>query len=212
MGASSSGSGGGPDRSNIGNQVPPSLRGSSVEKKVKEKATKSLSNFESRNLSIYKSKKYPNPTLKGVSKILEPGYKRDLNFFTQKVLTSKRAKKNIGYTQAEFANLTPVEQDRVAKEFRTKRNQGLTDAYGNPAMNQRDDSNQAPIIKEKNVGGRVIKLPVEPSDPNDPELLKSEEEEYDPRKTKRRGRRRTILTPSGVAGDLVLGKPTLLGA
>jgi len=41
----------------------------------------------------------------------------------------------------------------------------------------------------------------------------NEEEEYDVRKTKRRGRRMTILTPTGgVRGDFVLGKPTLLGS
>ena len=41
----------------------------------------------------------------------------------------------------------------------------------------------------------------------------TESEEYDVRKTKRRGRRQTILTSqSGARGNLVLGKPSLLGA
>jgi hypothetical protein len=41
----------------------------------------------------------------------------------------------------------------------------------------------------------------------------NEEEEYDARRTKRRGRRMTIFTPTGgVGGNLVLGKPTLLGS
>ena len=41
----------------------------------------------------------------------------------------------------------------------------------------------------------------------------TESEEYDARKTKRRGRRNTILTSQrGARGNLVLGKPTLLGA
>ena len=38
------------------------------------------------------------------------------------------------------------------------------------------------------------------------------EDEYDVRRTKRRGRRMTILTSqTGAGGNLVLGKPTLLG-
>ena len=41
----------------------------------------------------------------------------------------------------------------------------------------------------------------------------NKEEEYDARRTKRRGRRMTIFTPTGgVGGNLVLGKPTLLGS
>ncbi len=48
------------------------------------------------------------------------------------------------------------------------------------------------------------------------ETKKSEDKEdkkYDARRTKRRGRRVTILTsPTGTGEGLVLGKPTLLGA
>ena len=97
----------------------------------KKKTNKSLDDFESRNLSIYKSKRDVTPVLRGVRRLLEPGYKKDLDFFTNKVLGSDKAKKNIGYTKEEFAALSPVKQDEVAKNFRTRRNAGLTDAYGN---------------------------------------------------------------------------------
>ena len=42
---------------------------------------------------------------------------------------------------------------------------------------------------------------------------KMKSEEYDSRKTKRKGRRNTILTSQrGASGNFILGKPTLLGA
>ena len=58
------------------------------------------------------------------------------------------------------------------------------------------------------VGGRTILTET----PTEAEVSESDSE-YDERKTKRRGRRRTILTSQrGASGNLVLGKPTLLGA
>jgi hypothetical protein len=111
----------------------PNLRQGTVQFEVnKKKINKSLDDFESRNLRFYDTKKYPNIAIKGASKLLRGGYKYDLDFFTNEVLGSKRAKKNIGYTKEEFAALSPKKQDEVAKNFRDRRNAGLTDAYGNP--------------------------------------------------------------------------------
>ena len=65
-----------------------------------------------------------------------------------------------------------------------------------------------PVIVKKNIGGTEVQT-------TEAKLAeeKEEAEEYDVRKTKRRGRRQTILTSqSGARGNLVLGKPTLLGA
>jgi|9_EtaG_2_1085328.scaffolds.fasta_scaffold53204_2 hypothetical protein len=61
---------------------------------------------------------------------------------------------------------------------------------------------QEPKTVIKNIGGTEIQTTED--------KLK---EDYDTRKTKRKGRRQTILTSQkGATGNLVLGKPTLLGA
>ena len=63
------------------------------------------------------------------------------------------------------------------------------------------------FVVEKNIGGSTILTETKT------EAEKTTDEEYDTRKTKRRGRRRTILTSqTGAGGNLVLGKPSLLGA
>ena len=68
-----------------------------------------------------------------------------------------------------------------------------------------------PIIVKKNIGGTEVQT----TDVKLAEEKKKKEEaedEYDVRRTKRRGRRMTILTSqTGAGGNLVLGKPTLLG-
>ena len=84
---------------------------------------------------------------------------------------------------------------------------GYSDEPGN--VGGRGDDNQ-PVIVKKNIGGTTVqtteaKLAEEKAD--------SKESSYDVRKTKRKGRRLTILTSSsGASGNLILGKPTLLGA
>ena len=121
------------NNNNNDKQSNPNLRQGTVQFEVnKKKTNKSLDDFESRNLRFYDTKKYPNIAIKGASKLLRGGYEKDLDFFTNKVLGSDKAKKNIGYTKEEFAALSPKKQDEVAKNFRTRRNAGLTDAYGNP--------------------------------------------------------------------------------
>jgi len=90
---------------------------------------------------------------------------------------------------------------------------GKTDAYGNPTPNQgggNNNNNQPvkPVIVKKNIGGTEVQT-------TEAKLAeeKAADDEYDMRKTKRRGRRQTILTSqTGARGNLVLGKPSLLGA
>tara|TARA_S200000501_G_scaffold93673_1_gene87007 strand:- start:4323 stop:4976 length:654 start_codon:yes stop_codon:yes gene_type:complete len=52
-------------------------------------------------------------------------------YFSDKVLNSNKAKKNIGYTKAEFRNLSLDEQNKVYSEYMSNRMSGATDAYGN---------------------------------------------------------------------------------
>ena len=114
------------------------------------------------------------------------------------------------------------------KKAKKKSKQNVLDYEGQAAgktpmrnpINQRDresdnlSSNKPPepIIIKKNIGGTEVQT----TDVKLAEQKKKTEEaedEYDARRTKRRGRRMTILTPTGgVGGNLVLGKPTLLGS
>ena len=53
-------------------------------------------------------------------------------YFDEKVLTGKRTKQNIGYTQEEFRNLSLTKQNEVYGNYMENRLSGKTDAYGNP--------------------------------------------------------------------------------
>jgi len=69
-----------------------------------------------------------------------------------------------------------------------------------------------PVIIKKNIGGTEVQT-TDVKLAEDKKKTEEAEDEYDVRRTKRRGRRMTILTPTGgVRGDFVLGKPTLLGS
>ena len=101
--------------------------------------------------------------------------------------------------------------DEGYKEYIRDRSAGKIDAAGNINTNFGRDNggNQStqPIIVERNIGGSTVQT-------TEAKLAeeKAESEEYDARKTKRRGRRRTILTSqTGATGNLQLGKRSLLG-
>ena len=173
------------------------------------------------------------PVLSVASPFFEKGSIKTRTYFLDDVLTSTKAKKNIGYTQEEFKNLSTTKQEEVYKGYLDKRMSGQTDAFGNisPGYSKvktvhtdkygnksfkesivRTDGKDDPKIREnvvtkKNVGGTTI-LTTEGKVAEE----KAEAEEYDAIKTKKRGRRRTILTSqTGASGNLVLGKPSLLG-
>ena len=104
--------------------------------------------------------------------------------------------------------------DEGYKEYIRDRSAGKIDAAGNinPNFGRDNGGNQStqstqPIIVEKNIGGSTVQT-------TEAKLAeeKAQSEEYDARKTKRRGRRRTILTSqTGATGNLQLGKKSLLG-
>lgn len=66
-----------------------------------------------------------------LNKPLQKGAVYTGKFFTEKVLTSKYAKKNIGYTKQEFDKLSVEKQNEVYSGYMSKRMSGETDAYGN---------------------------------------------------------------------------------
>ena len=174
------------------------------------------------------------PVLSVASPFFEKGSIKTRTYFLDDVLTSKKAKKNIGYTQDEFKKLSSTKQEEVYKSYLDNRMSGATDAFGNVSAgysrekvvhtnkdgtkefkevilksgNGSNTQERANVVTEKNVGGTTI-LTTEGKVAEE----KAEAEEYDARKTKKRGRRRTILTSqTGATGNLVLGKPSLLGA
>ena len=75
------------------------------------------------------------PSVQAVTKIFEKplikGAQSTGNFFTTKVLTSTKAKKNIGYTKEEFDKLSVEKQNEVYSGYMESRMAGKTDAYGN---------------------------------------------------------------------------------
>lgn len=73
----------------------------------------------------------PFLTFKPLEGALEKGSVKTRTMFTNKVLTSKNAKKNIGYTSAEFQNLSIDKQNEVYAGYMEGRLSGKTDAYGN---------------------------------------------------------------------------------
>ena len=148
--------------------------------------------------------------VKGLSPALQENSRRTRSFFRDKVLTDPRGKKNFGYTKDEFEKLSMAKQNKIYSNYITTRRDNKTDGYGT-VFREGNDNNDQPKLKigkpvqpnEDDVAERI--LPVE-DDKDD------KDDSYDIRKTKRRGRRRTILTSqTGVGGNLVLGKPTLLG-
>jgi hypothetical protein len=66
-----------------------------------------------------------------LNKPLQKGAQYTGNFFTTKVLTSSKAKKNIGYTKEEFDKLSVEKQNEVYSGYMENRMAGKTDAYGN---------------------------------------------------------------------------------
>jgi len=108
-------------------------------KTVKQYGTKKdaeqtrLENFQQGTINRTKEAVAKAPVLaaKILSPIAEYGAGVNSKFFTDKVLTSSKAKKNIGYTQSEFAALTADQQNKVFSKYMSERQTGVRDAYGN---------------------------------------------------------------------------------
>ena len=131
------------------------------------------------------------------SGITNSKFVRDNNYKRRVAFAKKTGKfKNTDLTSREFV---------LSKGFRTQ-----LDALGY-AKSLRGPEGQPdkdpPRVETRNVGGTNIQVEV----PTEAEVSQSESTstEYDPRKTKRRGRRMTILSKN--LGNFTLSKPTLLG-
>lgn len=106
-------------------------------KKDAEKAR--LKNFQQSRINKTKESKVIG-TVGALKGAFAYGAGVNAKFFTDKVLTSSKAKKNIGYTQSEFAALTAAQQDKVYSDYMSKRMGGQTDAYGNLQAGYRQET------------------------------------------------------------------------
>ena len=205
MGASSSGGGSG------GNTGPDAGFFISQKKKKSKLSKKNQAlvdaSFKDRG-AVKIDQQFKTPAVAILSGPLKAGSKVTREFFTDKVLGSKNYR---GTSKEDFLNMSISQQESIYGDYMKGRQTGKTDAYGNPTSRDRDNNNTQPtqpVIVKKNIGGTEVQTTETKLAEN-----QTESEEYDARKTKRRGRRNTILTSQrGASGNLVLGKPTLLGA
>ena len=167
------------------------------------------SSFEDRGATKIKNSKFKTPATMILTKPLQTGSKVTRNFFTDKVLTSKRGMKNLGTTKEKFSNMSISQQESIYGDYIGGRNSGKTDAYGNTTNNQGGDG----AVIKKNIGGNTIQTTA----PTEAEVSQSETANADAAalKVKKRGRSQSIMTGSkGVtktAANYSLGKPSLLG-
>ena len=178
----------------------------------------SLTSF--RNRKYFEKQKGPY-VLRPLEPLFDAGSKKTRTFFTDKVLNSKRAKSNIGYTQEEFAKLSSKKQDSVYSNYLSNRSSNKTDAYGNKLNINSGPDNDPTNVQTPPPPLEAGIFPNE-SDPNAPSTsldpVPSKEDEDDiytrRKKSKAKGRSMMTLTSSkGVTDDkLILGKRSLLGS
>lgn len=160
-------------------------------------------------------------------------------YFTDTVLTSKKAKKNIGYTRSEFASLSKKEQDRVYSDYMNNRMSGKTDAAGNispgygmvktpyskivngkKVITYKNEIRRVDGKDDSNYRDRTKNLTEQVTAPTTAEVSQSaatQATEDDiilrKRRAKARGKSPTIMSGvAGATGSLTLGKPSLLGS
>ena len=123
---------------------------------------------------------------------------QDNNYKRRVAFAKKTGKfKNTDLTSREFV---------LSSGFKTQLDAlGYADSLRGPEG--RPDRDDPPRVEVKNIGGRNVQVEA----PTEAEVSQSSSTDttYDARKTKRRGRRMTILTRN--AGNFTLSKPTLLG-
>ena len=164
--------------------------------------------IEDQNRANRESRKSPVTKLfeaslvgKGAKAISESKFVRENNLKRRKAFATKKG-----------LRVSDMSDDFILSSgFKTQLDGlGYSDEPGNVGGGRDDNNNQPaePVIVKKNIGGTEVQT-------TEAKLAeeKAADDEYDMRKTKRRGRRQTILTSQrGATGNLVLGKPTLLGA
>jgi hypothetical protein len=148
--------------------------------------------------------------LKGLSEPLQKNSIKNRKFFTDKVLTDPRGKKNFGYTKSEFEKLSMAKQNEIYGNYITTRRDNKTDGYGTVIKEGNDNQVvQAPLVATTMPVGIPTEVEISQS-----EATQAKEDDIllRKRKAKARGRSPTIMTGvTGATGSLTLGKPSLLG-
>ena len=169
-------------------------------KKALEKAKMKKDMEDFANLT-YQPPKFTGPAGAIYSGLLgEKTFNVNKEYYTRNVIgkTNPKTGKAYGGTVEDF------------ETYMKGRGSGDLDAMGR-TINRNDNDGGGRVVIEKNVGGSTILTETKTEAEKTADA--KADAEYDARKTKRRGRRRTILTSqTGAGGNLVLGKPSLLGA
>ena len=228
-GASAGGGGGGGNRPDRTNPNKPPVSYSPVKTKTKTKTRDGNNNPKKKETKIKQEKKNKftdltkeklNPTNNVQTKVTKP--KNIIEKIVDKSPVINLLKNNPISKKTEEVNRKFYEEKVVpagkskAPNYETymkDRLAGKTDAYGNTLSGGGNDNTPAPTIIKKTAGGQTVQTTA----PTEAELSQSaaaDAEEYDLRKTKKRGRSMTTLTSSKGLTDnkLTLGKPSLLGA
>jgi len=169
-----------------------------AEIKAKNKIKQDMEDFA--NLKYQPPKFLPGPVKAVTGAIGEKTFNVNKEYYTRNVIgkTNPKTGQAYGGTVEDF------------ETYMKGRGSGDLDAMGR-TINRNDNDGGGRVVVEKKVGGSTILTETKTEAEKTAEA--KQDEEYDARKTKRRGRRRTILTSqTGASGNLVLGKPSLLGA
>ena len=183
MGSSAAATGGG------GSGVPDMIRPPKIRRK--EKFQESIKNFKPPVVAI----------LEGVGEAAKKSNLKRRKSFISKYNTNVPPSERIDLTDEQISS-----KEGLAN-LKDKGYTTASDTMNTGGGNDNNNQPAEPVIVKKNIGGTEVQTT---------EAKLAEEKEiddaYDMRKTKRRGRRQTILTSQrGATGNLVLGKPTLLG-
>jgi hypothetical protein len=156
-------------------------------------------------LDNYKVKEVPagvpgSLILNAAQKARQKSFEINRKFYQEKVLKSK----NRGGYVDTLESYSSYMENRLS---------GKTDAYGNVNPGYGRDRDNNIQTQKVTAGGQTILTKAKTVE--ETKVAEKKEEEYDKRKTKKKGRRKTMLTSAkGItktSADYSLGKPTLLG-
>jgi len=148
--------------------------------------------------------------------LFKEGSRRTRDYFTDKVLTSTRGKKNFGYNKRQFESLSIKEQNKIYSGYISDRQSGKTDAYGNVYSNK--DNNQSILTQApkttyvEGVGTSAVAASPTGAEVDQASATTMSTDET-LLATKKKGRKDTILTASTGLGSTNLNiKKKTLGA
>jgi len=179
----------------------------------KDDTAAKLNLFHNQGATNIKNNKLVSPVTNILSTGLQAGSKKTREFFTNKVLTSERGMKNLGYTKDEFSALSRTKQEEVYKGYMSNRQSGSTDAYGNVYSNK--DNNQPILTKAKTTYVEGVGTSAVKTSPTGAEMDQATATTADQTllATNKKGRTENILTSAtGLGGTNLNIKKKKLGA